>query len=986
MDALLTPAPAASPSALEGRLILLTGISGSGKTTLGRLLVAELQRRGARPASLVDGDRARSFFEGGLGYGVEEREDATRRMAFGAYTLVRAGYDVVMANIAGSARVRRFLRKKFPEMVEVFLDQSLEAAIGADVKGIYAKALQLDEPQIVGLDLPYERPTSPDITLHPGRETPEESLTRLVQYLSTRGPTLGTKAHTLASLRGRLRHGVVLPQVTLSFDAWRGNGSLHLEEMRTSLASASTSGRVIVRSSCPDEDTNDSSNAGQFTSVLDVPLELESLGAALREVRDDYAAQGLDAPDHQQILVQPMLSGVRMSGVVFTRHRSSDSPYYVVNYDDETGKTDTVTGGAGGKTLYLSRFLDEDRLGEWSGLAALVAELEGLFAVPLDLEFAQDQAGQWVVLQCRRLHVSEVLHSLEESAGLLLTETMARFERLQAPAPPQVGEHTVLSDMADWNPAEMLGERPSTLAYSLYRTLLTDEVWHRARASQGYFELSSAPLIVSVARKAYVDVRASFNSFTPRGLAPALREKLVDAWTSKLQSRPELHDKVEFEVACTAFDLQTKEKLSALGTLEPDEVNEVAGAYLALTNALVTGHGRWIAEDDARLSTLESLTESVHASYGESDRFHEAFQAAWLHLGHLKDFGTTPFARLARLGFVAKGLVDSLETAGVVPSGFAAELFAGFETVATRLGDALGAVQSGSLEVDAFLREFGHLRMSTYDLTAPRYDQLPKHVWTQSESTTGKGGRASGAEGRVSIGADLEASINEALEGAGLSFTAPTLFAFAEAATVAREAGKFRFTRTLSRALECLASAGEALDLSRQELQCLTLPTLVRFRNPENASPAKAAAYLRDRAREKRQERSVFDLMELPSVIARPSDLERVAVLDSRPNFITTGRVRAEVVVLGPNDAPGDQPLRGKIVAIRAADPGYDWIFSQEIAGLVTQFGGVASHMAIRCFEFGIPGAIGCGEARFESIADARIALIDGSEGVLARA
>ena len=57
--------------------------------------------------------------------------------------------------------------------------------------------------------------------------------------------------------------------------------------------------------------------------------------------------------------------------------------------------------------------------------------------------------------------------------------------------------------------------------------------------------------------------------------------------------------------------------------------------------------------------------------------------------------------------------------------------------------------------------------------------------------------------------------------------------------------------------------------------------------------------------------------------------------------------------------------IKNKIVIIKNADPGYDWIFSHEIAGLVTAYGGVNSHMAIRCAEFAIPAVIGVGEDRF---------------------
>ena len=73
--------------------------------------------------------------------------------------------------------------------------------------------------------------------------------------------------------------------------------------------------------------------------------------------------------------------------------------------------------------------------------------------------------------------------------------------------------------------------------------------------------------------------------------------------------------------------------------------------------------------------------------------------------------------------------------------------------------------------------------------------------------------------------------------------------------------------------------------------------------------------------------------------------------------------------------------LSGKVVLIESADPGYDWIFSHNIAGLATKFGGANSHMAIRCAELDIPAAIGCGEQLFERMVKAsEISLDCGSE------
>ena len=40
--------------------------------------------------------------------------------------------------------------------------------------------------------------------------------------------------------------------------------------------------------------------------------------------------------------------------------------------------------------------------------------------------------------------------------------------------------------MPDWNPAEIIGRRPTPLALSLYRELITDNIWALQRRDYGY--------------------------------------------------------------------------------------------------------------------------------------------------------------------------------------------------------------------------------------------------------------------------------------------------------------------------------------------------------------------------------------------------------------------------------------------------------------------------------------------------------------------
>ena len=56
---------------------------------------------------------------------------------------------------------------------------------------------------------------------------------------------------------------------------------------------------------------------------------------------------------------------------------------------------------------------------------------------------------------------------------------------------------------------------------------------------------------------------------------------------------------------------------------------------------------------------------------------------------------------------------------------------------------------------------------------------------------------------------------------------------------------------------------------------------------------------------------------------------------------------------------------------IPQADPGYDWLFGQGIAGLITLYGGPNSHMAVRAAELDLSAAIGVGEKIYGKIKSA---------------
>ena len=118
--------------------------------------------------------------------------------------------------------------------------------------------------------------------------------------------------------------------------------------------------------------------------------------------------------------------------------------------------------------------------------------------------------------------------------------------------------------------------------------------------------------------------------------------------------------------------------------------------------------------------------------------------------------------------------------------------------------------------------------------------------------------------------------------------------------------------------------------------------------------------------------------LNLPDIITEFTDIHIYHQLQSKPNFVTKHRVVSDVICLDDNE---NQAIANKIVMIKSSDPGFDWIFTHKIAGLVTMYGGANSHMAIRCAEFNIPAAIGCGTSIYDKLVNENTIEIDCAGG-----
>lgn len=760
-------------------------------------------------------------------------------------------------------------------------------------------------------------------------------------------PVLSTKARTLASLAGRVNTGRVLPLAWFTEEQWRANRQSWLDQLHSQFDEMP----LIVRSSALTEDSAVASLAGHFKSIPGVRGAV-ALQDAIENVIDSYHGS---ANPKNEVLVQPMLTGVRVSGVVCSHDPGTTAPYRVIN--DALGTdTEAVTAGTSPVRTFVCAANIPGLPRDVVVVLALVDELQAFFPDrPLDIEFAIAEPDDTLyLLQVRPLILRSDTASREQHHSLL-NRVSEKINLAQQPHPYLHGRSTVFGVMPDWNPAEIVGIRPRPLALSLYRELVTDAIWAYQRHNYGYRNLRSFPLLVHFAGQPYIDVRVSFNSFIPRDIEGGLADRLVDYYIARLIAAPNLHDKVEFEIvhSCYTLDLpQRLQRLEAHGFSRHD-CSQLTVSLRALTNRIIDrDNGLWRADAD-KLGELQARRERLLAS--SLDPLSRIY---WL-LEDCKRYGTLPFAGLARAGFIAVQMLKSLVAVGVFSQDDYERFMGGLDTVSSQL-----ARDMGTLDRASFLSRYGHLRPGTYDILSPRYDEAPD-IYLGNQRKSGESLRN---RPPFTLSLPQMRDVARLLTEHGLSSDVVGLFEFLQAGIELREYAKFVFTRNLSDAISLFREWGSQFGFSTEELSYANIASIGEL----YAGADDPRVVLSHSIEEGKKRFAETSQLWLPPLITRPEDVWAFEMPLGEPNFVTQGSATGPVVV--PEDR---ERLSGGIIFIRSADPGFDWLFSHPIAGLVTAYGGVNSHMAIRANELGLPAVIGAGEMLYGQWSGARQLRID---------
>ena len=202
----------------------------------------------------------------------------------------------------------------------------------------------------------------------------------------------------------------------------------------------------------------------------------------------------------------------------------------------------------------------------------------------------------------------------------------------------------------------------------------------------------------------------------------------------------------------------------------------------------------------------------------------------------------------------------------------------------------------------------------------------------------------------------------------GINLEPEKVFEYITKTIELRESSKLNFSHNLSAALDIISDMGKELGFTREDLSFLDFNSL----KTAHLSAPTIDSYFLNVIKQNRDEYEICKSLWLPPLIKTAQDVYVFEINESVINFIGQDCVEADTCNLSTQ-----KNIEGTIVLIEHADPGFDWIFTENIQGLITAYGGANSHMAVRASEFGLPCAIGVGQKKFNELISSRRIRLD---------
>ena len=609
---------------------------------------------------------------------------------------------------------------------------------------------------------------------------------------------LSSKAQTLNNLKIK---GAIIPKLKI----YSCNDFLQNEKKIVNDIIQNFKTKIAIRSSTQEEDQFNKSNAGKYSSFLNVDIKnYWIIKDKINEVINSYKKN-----KHNQVFfIQEMVNEIKISGVLLTRNLENYSKCININYHVGSDSSVVTSGKENTKNLIFvpnSKFKIDNRFNK---LLRITYKLIATFnEEDLDLEFAIDKKNKIYILQVRKLIVPKKFLSNTLDLRKIYTHLGKKINKLQKKHYSLRGASTFFGVMTDWNPAEIIGIKPKPLALSLYRELVTDHVWSENRKIYGYRDLSQFHLMTTFYGTPFIDIRIDFNSWLPKELPNKLSEKIINIYLKNFKSKQYLHDKVEFEILFTCYTLDTEKKINTrfktFLTLPEKKI---------LINSLKKINFKALKQIKNDLDCTKELIKRQNLIKRSSLYYID--KVYWL-LEDCKKYGTLSFAGIARCAFISTDILNSFVNEKIFTENDRLKFLSSIKTITSELNEDI------LKDKKEFINKYGHLRPGTYEITSLNYKTNFKNYF----GGYSKSKKIYKGVHEYKFSQKQKVAINKFIKKTKIYKNFEDLISFIKNSIKYREYSKFIFSKNIDMIFENLESFGKKFDLKKDDLSYLNINT-----------------------------------------------------------------------------------------------------------------------------------------------------------------
>ena len=162
-------------------VVWITGLARSGKTEIGKELSDMLRGKGLKVEHL-DGHSVRDLFPQ-TGFTKDEVNLHIERVGYLAGKLEKQGVFVVATFLSPYKKSREFVKNNCNNFIEVYISTPAEVCERNDTKGIYKKARAGIVNNFPGVNIEYEVPDNPDLSLDTTSISTKEAANKIFNYV-----------------------------------------------------------------------------------------------------------------------------------------------------------------------------------------------------------------------------------------------------------------------------------------------------------------------------------------------------------------------------------------------------------------------------------------------------------------------------------------------------------------------------------------------------------------------------------------------------------------------------------------------------------------------------------------------------------------------------------------------------------------------------------------------------------------------------------